>query len=168
MYHNKETPTSESKPFVSVQRLPVFDELYTQYPPVRVRLTNQQVTLNVDPINNIQYIDLNLPIKYGGLIHPTRGMVKVEYCSLLTTTGDPLTNIQVTLPELSSVNDFINSDYSTTVWQGTTVKTDVTPLPAYDAYPAYSKPINTNEVGFPVRDSYLLNNRNLKLRLLIG
>ena len=162
MYNNKQTPTSESKPFVSVQRLPVFDELYTQCPPVRIRLSNYQSYLVTDPVSGVRYIDLEIPIRYGGLLHPSRTMAQVEYCSVLTTDGDPL-SVRLQLPELPSVNDFENQDYSKTVWEGITTKTDLT----YGIFPPYSHSINTNTVGFPVRDPYLLNNRNLKLRFIV-
>ena len=164
MYSNKVTPTTEVRPFTSVPQKPeVFDELFDEYPPVRVRLTDYVVSFNTDNVATVV-----IPIKYGKLLHPTRTMVQVEYCSLDDSQKpfldqDPI-NFQIQLPEITSAYDFEGPaegpfDYSKVVWQGISTKTTTT----YYNFPPYSHPINTNEVGFPIRDPYFLNNKNLTI-----
>jgi len=162
MYSNKVTPTTAVSPFTSVPQKPeVFDELFDEYPPVRVRITNKIVEPET-AFDGGFYFDVVVPIKYGKLLHPTRTMVQVEYCAMNNsgTSLDPDTAMEIQLPDVKSSFDFKGPGYSSTVWQGTTVKTDKT----YYCFPAYSHPVNTNEVGFPIRDPYFLNNKDLLVR----
>jgi hypothetical protein len=150
------------------------------YPPQR--LVIQGFTSNVAlPPNGLSpipfYVDINAPIKFVQMLHPTRTMVQVEYANIQTNNIDfPYGNgsFRIELPDIPAQHQWL--DLYDHVWPATIGTDNGASVESRSSAVVFcgsasssylgNQFVNAQSVGFPITDLNYLNNNYIRIRVI--